>query len=389
MNEEVKKDNVKIQKKNYCKVCGKKIFDDDIQTTMCLKTKFGGEICLTCAYEIDEALYRAEFEDEYDYEEMSTKTKEKPVQIDVRERIKVSLPDKSSVIEMLKRSIVGQDYAVERVTGMVYRNILSNNKRLKALPLLIGKSGQGKTEIVTELCKLLNIPYVVENAKDFSETGYVGRNPSDIFEDLYETCGKDITLTNHGVIVIDEFDKLREAAGGERDVSGSGVVNTFLSYLSGIKVPIKDKYDRVVDYADTTNIIFIFMGAFEDANQSISLYKIREKRLGVDKKIGFGTIDTKDEKKNVDKAFIAEDLLNYGFSRQFVGRVSIVELNELKFEDYMRILLHSEISIYKAYEEEFLSHGVKLVCGKKLKETIVEKAMKKKTGARGLKTVCE
>lgn len=399
MSEDVKKDNVKIKKKNLCKICGKKVFSSDVQTTMCLKTKHGGDICLPCAYEIEEALCRADFDNvevyegyDYEYDNYNqTKPQEKPkvVEESIQEKIRKGLPEKSTVIRELKNNIIGQDFAVERVTGMIYRNILSNNNRLKSIPLLIGKSGQGKTEIIVELCKLINIPYVVENAKDFSEAGYVGRTPSDIFEDLYEVCGKNINLTNHGIIIVDEFDKLREATGGEKDVSGSGVVNTFLSYLSGVKVPIKDKYDRVVDYADTTNIIFIFMGAFEDSNQSVSLYKIREKRLGSDKKIGFGAVEVKDNVKNVDRAFIAEDLLNYGFSRQFVGRVSMIELNELTFDDYMKVLLHSNISIYKAYQDEFLSHGLKLVCSKKLKENIVKKAIDKKTGVRGLKTVCE
>ena len=166
-------------------------------------------------------------------------------------------------------------------------------------------------------------------------------------------------------------------------------MNTFLSYLSGVKVPIKDKYDTVIDYIDTTNIIFIFMGAFEDVNQIDSLYKIREKRLGKDKTIGFSTNILESQDKNLQKTFIAEDMMNYGFSRQFVGRVSMIELNELTHDDYMHILLQSDISIYNAYKEEFLSHGLTLVCSKKLKETIVRKAIQKKIGARGLKTVCE
>lgn len=406
MNEEIKKiSTVKKgnngNQKNVCKICGKKIFDKDMQTTMCIKTRYGGEICLNCAYEIEETLSRAEFSGMMDYDDFFdmnddseinfTKTKAKSIKISdsYEDKIIKDLPNKSLVIQKLKKCIIGQDYAIEKVTGIVYRNILSNNKRLKSIPLLIGKSGQGKTEIITELCKLINLPYVVENSKDFTEAGYAGRNPSDIFEDLYEVCGKDINLTNHGVIVIDEFDKLRETNGSERDVSGSGVVNTFLSYLSGVKVPIKDKYNTLIDYVDTTNIIFIFMGAFEDANQTLSLYKIREKRLGFDRKIGFGDISAKDQNKNVDRAFISEDLMNYGFSRQFVGRVSMIELNELTCDDYMKILLNSEISIYRAYKDEFLSHGLTLVCSKKLKENIVKKAMQKKIGARGLKVVCE
>lgn len=397
MNESVEKNRVnnKNKIKNLCKICGKKIFNSDCQITMCLKTRHGGEICLSCAHEIEEALCSAKFDDDIDnyyYDDESENLTPQPKisekVTNIKDNIKNELPNKLIVIKRLKKSIIGQDYAIEKITGMVYRNILSDNRLLRSLPLLIGKSGQGKTEIVTELCELINLPYVIENAKDFSEAGYVGRDPSEMFEDLYIKCGKDISLTNHGVIVIDEFDKLCETAGNERDVSGSGVVNTLLSYLSGISIPIRDKYDNLINYVDTSNIIFIFMGAFEDADKTISLYKIREKRLGINN-LGFNTANVNSEVDNTDRVFIAEDMMKYGFSRQIVGRLSIVELNELKYEDYMRLFLYSEISIYRAYRREFLSHGLSLICSRKLKESIVKKAINKKIGVRGLKVVCD
>lgn len=396
-----KKEREQVEKgksrKNVCKICGKKIFDTNKQTTMCINLKSGGSICLSCGYEIEFAIEAAEYGDYYndnydDYENVNSVPEIKPAETvpiqKIEEKIISNLPSRKVVIDKLKKSIIGQDRTIEMIVGMVYRNLLSKNKLLKSAPLLIGKSGQGKTEIVTAFCKLINVPYVVENAKDFSEVGYVGRNPSEIFGDLYNACGKNKKLTEMGVIVIDEIDKLMQAEGVSKDVSGSGVVNTFLSYLSGVKQPIKDRYDAIIDYVDTTGITFIFMGAFEDDNLSDSLYKIREKRLGKDKHIGFSTSVSKIE-KDLQKFFIAEDLMQYGFSRQFVGRVAMIELNELTLENYKDIMFKSEISVYNAYIQEFCEHGIEVVCSQILLDEIVKKAMQKQTGARGIRTVCD
>jgi len=380
-------------RKNVCCACRKSIFEDNSQTTMCINLKRGGVICLNCAYEIEYALEAAEFGETDFWTDDEPERKQDDLismpEEDTKKYSYLNLPNKKDVVKKIQGCVIGQDNAIVRIVNILYRNFLSTNKELKSTPLLIGKSGNGKTEIITEFCKLINVPFVVENAKDFTEAGYVGRDPLEMFKDLYNTSGTNLKLASNGIIVIDEIDKLREPSGIEKDVSGSGVINTLLSYISGVKVPIKDNFNNVIAYLNTENIKFIFLGAFEDANDSCSLYKIREERLSEEKHIGFNTNTSKKTIKNSQKSFIAEDLIKYGFSRQFVGRVSIVELNELTKEDFMKIMLKSKISVYKAFEREFASYGVKMVCSNKLNENIIEAAIDKKIGARGIKVVCE
>lgn len=397
MNDNKNESNViKESRKNVCSLCGKKLMDQGEELAACIKFKNGKLICFSCAYSIEVALEASQFdwgadyyyEDEQDSQNIKRDvTPKEPV---LSNNEKSIFLDKNTVIKEIQKSVIGQDETVVRVVNILYRNFLSKNSELKSTPLLIGKSGHGKTEIISEFCKLLNVPFVFENAKDFSEAGYVGRTPMEMFTDLYKYCGEDSKLASQGIVVIDEIDKLREVKGEGRDVSGAGVVNTLLSYISGVKVPIKDKYDNIVAYIDTKDIKFIFMGAFEEADESESLYNIREKRLDTGKKMGFSTgVENVVSMKDVQKNFIAEDLMKYGFSRQFVGRVSIIELNELTEEDFMKIMLKSKISIYRAFEREFASYGVKMICSKKLKQNIVKKAISKKIGVRGLKVVCE
>ena len=380
-------------RKNVCRICDKKIFEDGEEFASCVNTKKGYRVCLPCAYSIELAMYKADFlddifdeEDDEEMEQMQSQNlKVNSYSFDIKE-----LPKRKEVIKEIQKCIIGQDESVVRIVHILYRNFLSENKELKSTPLLIGKSGNGKTEIITEFCKLLNVPFVLENAKDFSEAGYVGRDPMEVFTDLYNVCGKNVELANQGIVIIDEVDKLRQAPGAEKDVSGSGVINTFLSYISGVKVPIKDKYDNILAYVNTENIKFIFLGAFEDAGETDSLYKIRKKRLSVEKHIGFNPNIVMDSLPVVkEKHFIAEDLIKYGFSRQFVGRVSIIELNELSKEDLMKIMLESQISTYRAFEREFASYGLNMICSDTLKQNVIEKAFSKNIGARGIKVVCE
>lgn len=378
-------------KKNYCKLCGKNFFDknNNLNFVPCIKMKNGVSICLSCGFAIEEAVASVDFIDDYYddfYEDIKFEKKE-----ETEKNIVKKYPKRNEVIKKLQSMIIGQDEAIVRVTNMLFRNIKTKNRELKSAPMIIGRSGEGKTEIISQLCKELEIPFVIENAKDFSEAGFTGRNPDEIFTDLYNACGAQISLAEKGVIAFDEIDKLKDYGDSQKDVSGSGVINTLLSYISGTKVPLKDKYGNINGYINTKDITFIFMGAFEDSSNSDSIYEIRENRL--DKRItriGFSDYEEKTgniEKK--EKEIMPEDIIEYGFSRQFAGRMSVVELNKLNEKNYLDILLKSRISVFLAYKKEFESYGVEMVCSEKLPEEIVKRAMKKNTGARGLKSVCD
>lgn len=376
--------------KDTCKICGEKIVKKR-SMACCIKTKDDCDICLKCAYAIEEALNLEELEEYDDFmaEQVSQKKMDSSHVKEKQDKVKNEIPTKEKVIAELKESIKGQDEVIQRVVNMVYRNRFSKNFELKSNPLLIGKSGTGKTEIITRLCRAVKIPYVIENAPDFSETGYVGREPLEIFTDLYHVCEKNVALTERGLIIIDEIDKVQASKESGKDVSGAGVINPFLSYMSGIKVPIMDKYNTVIDYVNTQNMMFVFMGAFEDSNATKSLYQIREERLGKKKSIGFYSNQPENKIENYQRLFMANDLIEYGFSRQFIGRVSIVELRDLTEKDFKQIMLESNISAYRAYEKEFLSHGVKMICSTILQDHIIKAAIAKNIGIRGIKAVME
>lgn len=380
-------------RKNVCRICGKKIFIQGSELAACINTKYGYSICFHCAYNIEYALEMSDFDwdEEEEFEDKKSDDLVKKVEKQEKCERKKSLnpyilPDKKEVISKLQSKIIGQDENIVRIVGIIYRNFSTDNKELKSSPLIIGRNGHGKTSIVTEFCKLIGVPYVLENAKDFSEVGYVGRDPMEMITDLYKMCGENKEITEHSIIIIDEVDKLRECSDYGRDVSGSGVVQTFFSYLSGVRVPIKDHYNNIIAYIDTINIKFIFLGAFEDNDDSNSLYGIRKKRLNKNM-LGFNT--GIENKKNIQKRFVSDDLVKYGFSRQFTGRLRIVEMNEFTKENLYVIMMKSELSVYRAYEREFRKYGLEMICTDELIDCIIQYAIDKKTGARGIKDTCD
>lgn len=393
MSEERKDGNE--NRKNVCRICGKKIFYQGSELAACIKTKYGHSICFPCAYNIEYVLEMTDYD--WDVEELeivndNVKTYDEKKELDGKDILmenevkNFKLPDKKIVIQKLQEKIIGQDEHIVRIVGMIYRNFSTKNKELKSSPLIIGKNGHGKTSIVTEFCKLIGVPYVIENAKDFSEAGYVGRDPMEMITDLYKMCGENKEITEQSIIIIDEVDKLRESSGFGRDVSGSGVVQTFFSYLSGVRVPIKDRYDNIIAYIDTTNIKFIFLGAFEDSDEANSLYGIRKKRLNKNI-LGFNT--TTQSEQIIQKHFNSDDLVEYGFSRQFTGRLRIIEINEFTKENLYDIVMKSKLSVYRAYEREFKEYGLEMICNDGLIDDIIQCAMDKKTGARGVKDTCD
>lgn len=375
--------------RKICAICGKSIFEDE-QFTFCIKTKYDKNICLNCASQIDELYGRVELQFDYDYDDEDDEDEEEVDDKSYHNFEKSeTLPSRNQVVTEVSKVIKGQDEAIYKLVSIIYRNRESSNECLKFHPLVVGKSGHGKTEIIKQICKELKIPYVLENAKDFSEAGYVGRNVIEIFKDLYDASGSNIKKAEKGVIIIDEVDKLKESKGGEKDVSGAGVVNSFLGYIGGDSVPIIDNLDSKIGQLNLANVTFIFMGAFDENNTSDSLIKIRDKRMDNVTHMGFETKSVVNDKITKDKVFVPSDFITYGFSRQFIGRVTIIELNDLTFANYKDIMLNSKNSIYRGFEKEFKLHGVKMNCSETLQDRIVTAAMKKKIGARGLRYVCE
>ena len=287
----------------------------------------------------------------------------------------------------LDKYVIGQRNAKKVLAVAVYnhyKRIHSDKKIDKSNILLCGPSGSGKTLLAKTLAKLLDVPFAIADATKFTEAGYVGDDVESCITTLFHNSGQNIEKTEKGIIYIDEIDKI--ARKGEnpsitRDVSGEGVQNALLKIIEGceIDVPVMSGRRQIQSRTvkiDTTNILFICGGAFN----------------GIDKKpennIGF--YNEKNESVLKKKRKTAEDFVEYGLTREFIGRLPIIaELEELKIEDLICVLKDTENSILEQYQELLFLDGVELVFEEDALEEIAKIAFERNIGARGLKTILE
>ncbi len=267
--------------------------------------------------------------------------------------------------------------------------------------IIIGPTGVGKTYLVKHIADLIGVPFVKADATKFSETGYVGADVDDLVRDLVAKANGDLDLAEHGIIYLDEIDKL--SSGPEkmgRDVSGRGVQTTLLKLMEETEVPlyapndIRSQMQMMFDtrkgrtgreVVNTRNILFIVSGAFS------GLDKIIEKRTNR-KSIGF--VSAGDSKSTAAEHLFREartkDFIDYGFEAEFIGRLPVrVVCDPLSADDMFQIMKNSEGSLIRQYEREFAAYGVKAVFEDDALREIASRAEDEKTGARGLVTVWE
>lgn len=289
-----------------------------------------------------------------------------------------NLPNIKALECQILEYIIGQDEAVRKVITAIYR--ARKFTSIKSNVLVIGNSGTGKTEIVSQVAERLNIPYTIEDATKYTQEGYYGADVIDMIYNLLENAKYDIKKAEKGIIVVDEIDKKSGSNQMDRDVSGVEVLNSLLKIIEGTKMKISDPfYKKIIDF-NTRGITIIFLGAFD------GLDKIREKRLNTNS-MGFRNNDTKE--KDIHKTkYLKQDLVLYGFTNEFVGRIdTIIEMNKLTKEDLELILRKSRLSIFKTYQRELRSKGVTISYPTELFGSIAEKALMLDTGARELKNV--
>ncbi len=321
---------------------------------------------------------------------------EKPEELPEIDMKKVPAPHQ--IFAMLSEYVIGQDKAKKAISVAIYnhyKRLANKDENVdieKSNILMIGPTGSGKTFLVKTLAKLLDVPLAIADATALTEAGYIGDDIESVVTKLLSAAGNDVRRAEQGIIYIDEIDKLaRKRNATQRDVSGESVQQGLLKMLEGaeVEVPVGANSKNAMvplETVNTKNILFICGGAFPD------LEDIIKERLNEKSSMGFGADlkDKYDNEKDILKYVETEDIRKFGMIPEFIGRVPVIcTLQPMNKEMLVRVLKEPKNAILKQYRQLLAMDEVDLQIDEDAYELIAEKALKKDTGARALRSIIE